>query len=119
MNRDFPAYRKHLQGLFARLRKRIPGTMTGFSQLHTESMKPGTLSAKHKELMALGIGIAARCDGCIAFHTREALAEGATAEEINETIGVAIMMGGGPSLMYAAHALEALEQFQDMTATVK
>jgi AhpD family alkylhydroperoxidase len=75
-------------------------------------MKAGVLSEKHKELMSLGIGIAIRCDGCIAFHTHEALANGATVEEISETIGVAIAMGGGPALMYAAHALEALEQFQ-------
>jgi AhpD family alkylhydroperoxidase len=112
MNTDFPIYRKHLQGLIGRLRKRIPGPLAAFGQLHDEAMKPGSLSEKQKELVALGIGIASRCDGCIAFHTHEALAHGATAEEITETIGVAVMMGGGPSLMYSAHALEALEQFQ-------
>lgn len=112
MDKNYPEYRKHLQGLMGRLRGRIPGTMKGFGLLHQESMKAGALSEKQKELIALGIGIAARCDGCIAFHTHESLANGATPEEINETIGVAISMGGGPSLMYAAHALEALEQFE-------
>jgi len=111
MNKDYPAYRKHLQGQIGQLRKQIPGTMAGFAQLHQESMKAGALDEKQKELIALAIGIASRCDGCIAFHTHEALAHGATAAEINETIGVAISMGGGPSLMYAAHALEALAQF--------
>ena len=112
MNKDYPAYRKHLQTMMARLRKQIPGTMAGFGQLHEEGMKEGALGMKQKELIALGIGIASRCDGCIAFHTHEALANGATAEEIHETIGVAITMGGGPALMYAAHAVEALDQFQ-------
>lgn len=112
MNKDYPAYRKHLQREIGELRKRIPGSMAAFGQLHQESMKAGAIDEKHKELIALGIGIASRCDGCIAFHTHEALAQGASPEEINETIAVAISMGGGPALMYAAHAIEALEQFQ-------
>lgn len=112
MDSTFPEHRRHLKGLIARLRKRIPGTLSGFVQLHEESMKDGALSERQKELIALGIGISTRCDGCIAFHTREALEQGATSEEIADTIGVAIMMGGGPSLMYGALAFEALEQFE-------
>ncbi len=111
MNTNYPEYRKQLQGLIGKLRSQSPGTMKGFGLLHQESMKAGALSEKHKELMALSIGIASRCDGCIAFHTHEALALGATEEEITETIAVAVYMGGGPALMYAAHTLEALEQF--------
>jgi len=110
--KNYPEYRKHLQGLIGQLRVSIPGTMKGFGTLHQESMKAGALDEKQKELIALGIGIAARCDGCIAFHTHEALANGATREEISETIGIAVSMGGGPALMYAAHALEALHQFE-------
>ena len=112
LDKNYPEYRRHLQGLIGRLRGRIPGTMKGFGLLHQESMKAGALNEKHKELIALGIGIASRCDGCLAFHTHEALAHGATPEEITEAIGVAVSMGGGPALMYAAHALEALEQFE-------
>jgi AhpD family alkylhydroperoxidase len=112
MDMNYPEYRKHLQGLIGQLRGQIPGTMKGFGLLHQESMKAGALNEKQKELIALGIGIASRCDGCIAFHTHEALAQGATYEEIAETIGVAVSMGGGPALMYAAHTLEALAQYQ-------
>ena len=114
MNKNYPEYRKHLQGLIGQLRGSIPGTLKGFGLLHAESMKAGQLSPKHKELIALGIS--SRCDGCIAFHTHEALAQGATREEISETIGVAISMGGGPALMYAAHAIEALSQFEAQPA---
>jgi len=112
MNRDFPAYRKHLQGLSRRLKQSAPGAMAGFGELHEKSMAAGALDAKQKELMALAIGITSRCDGCIAFHMHEALANSASKEEISETIGVAIVMGGGPVLMYGLHALEAMEQFQ-------
>jgi AhpD family alkylhydroperoxidase len=111
MDKNYPAYRTHLQGLLGQLRARLPGPMRGFGQLHGESMKAGALSGKHKELIALALGVAARCDGCIAFHTHEALAQGATRGEVEEALAVAISMGGGPALMYAAHAVEALEQF--------
>jgi AhpD family alkylhydroperoxidase len=67
---------------------------------------------KIKELIALGIGIAVRCDGCIAYHVHDALRAGATHQEIVETIGVAVLMGGGPAAMYGSEALEALEQFE-------
>ncbi len=63
-----------------------------------------------KELMALAVSIAARCEGCIAYHVHDAVAAGATRQELLETLGGAIMMGGGPALMYAAHAEDAIEQ---------
>jgi len=111
MTKNFPEYRKDLQALMASLGKEVPDTMAGFGKLHEGTMKAGSLDVKTKELIALGIGIASRCDGCIAFHVHEALANGATRKEIVETIGVSVLMGGGPALMYSAHAMEALEQF--------
>lgn len=54
----------------------------------------------------LGIKIPAT----IAFHVHDALKSGASSEEVVETIGVAILMGGGPELMYGFEALEALNQ---------
>ena len=89
----------------------IPATMSGFNSLHKASTAEGVLSSKTKELIALGIAIRVRCDGCIAFHVHDALKSGASSEEIVETIGVAVMMGGGPALMYGCEALEALNQF--------
>ena len=62
-------------------------------------------------MIALGIAVAVRCDDCIAFHTKAALEQGATQDEILETLGMAIYMGAGPSVMYAAHALAASRQF--------
>jgi AhpD family alkylhydroperoxidase len=63
--------------------------------------------------MAVAIGIAARCDGCIALHVKAALKAGATRGQVHETIGVAILMGGGPASVYATEALVALDQFDD------
>ena len=90
---------------------KIPRTMKGFNDLHKASISGGVLSSKTKELIALGIAITVRCDGCIAFHVHDALKAGANSEEIMETISVAILMGGGPALVYGCEAMEALEQF--------
>jgi AhpD family alkylhydroperoxidase len=69
------------------------------------------LDTKTKELIALAIGVSKLCDGCIAHHTAGALKAGAGRDEIIEALGVAIMMGGGPSVVYATHALQAVDQF--------
>jgi AhpD family alkylhydroperoxidase len=89
-----------------------PATMEAFTALHRAAAQAGALDFKTKELLALAIAVSLRCDGCIAFHTHDALNAGATEEEILEALGVAIMMGGGPSVIYATHVVEALHQFE-------
>ncbi|MCS7031257.1 MAG: carboxymuconolactone decarboxylase family protein [Gloeomargarita sp. SKYG116] len=98
------------------LSQAVPETMKAFYALSKSASAPGALDTKTKELMALAIGVVLRCDGCIGFHTRAALQAGATAQEIMETLSVAVMMGGGPALMYATHALDALAELQNPSA---
>ena len=93
------------------LRKDIPKTMKGFSGMAQGACAAGALDEKTKELIAMGIAIALRCDGCIGFHTKALVKLGTSRAEFEEMLGVAIYMGGGPSLMYAAQALDAWEQF--------
>jgi len=94
------------------LGKESPNTMASFMQLHKAGTSEGALSAKVKELIALAIGITVRCDGCIALHVHDAVKAGATHDEIVDAAGVAIMMGGGPAVVYASQAFEALKQFE-------
>ncbi|MGB8644981.1 MAG: carboxymuconolactone decarboxylase family protein [Anaerolineae bacterium] len=108
---DYPQYHKHLEERLAQLGRELPGPMTGFARLHKKAVEDGALSDKTKELMALAISIAVGCDGCIAYHVHDAVKAGATRAELLETIGVAVMMGGGPASMYSAHAMDAIEQF--------
>ncbi|MCC2667578.1 MAG: Carboxymuconolactone decarboxylase family protein [Armatimonadetes bacterium] len=112
MQKDYPEYRDHLRGLVRKLAHDLPGPISAFGQLHDRSLADGALSGKVKELIALGIGITSRCDGCIAYHVHDAVKAGATRAEILETIGVAVMMGGGPASVYGCEALAALEQFE-------
>ena len=108
-----PDYRQLTQGIsssMAGLRQDIPEVMKGFSALEHAATQNGALDKKTKELIALAIGVAVRCDGCIGFHMQALLKLGASKAEIEETLGMAVYMGGGPSLMYAAHAMQAYDQ---------
>ncbi|QDE33208.1 carboxymuconolactone decarboxylase family protein [Shewanella polaris] len=87
--------------------------MQGFAELHKASIAPGALDSKTKELIALGIAITVRCDGCITFHVHDALQAGASKEEIAETVSVAMLMGGGPSMVYGIEAMQAVSQYQE------
>jgi AhpD family alkylhydroperoxidase len=95
----------------AQLRKTQAGVMKGFGDMGRSAMAGGVLDPKIKELIALAVGVAARCDGCIGFHTRALARLGATTEEVHEALGVAIYMGGGPVAMYAANAVAAFNEF--------
>ena len=92
-------------------RTAAPEVMQGFGAMARGAMGAGALDEKTKALIAMAIGVAARCDGCLGFHAKALVRLGATPEEFQEMLGVAVYMGGGPSLMYAAHALEAFEEF--------
>lgn len=93
------------------LHAELPEAMKGFSSLAREAMKEGSLSALHKELIALAIGVSARCDGCVGFHVKALIRLGVTREQLMETLGICTYMGGGPSLMYAAEAVRAYDEF--------
>lgn len=85
----------------------------GFFALHHATLEPGALDTRQKELMALAIGISKQCVDCIGFHTKAAMEAGASRAEIEETVSVCVMMGGGPALMYGTKALEAFDQLKD------
>ena len=112
MGNNYPEHNKNLRELMGKLGKEIPDTMAGFVSLHKAGSKNGALDTKTKELISLAIAITVRCNGCIAFHIHDALSAGANRKEILETVGVAILMGGGPSVVYGTEALEALNQFE-------
>lgn len=119
MNKNYPEYYNHIQQLMTNLGKELPAPMTGFVQLHKAAVTEGALSTKIKEIIALAIAITVRCDGCISFHVHDALATGATRQEIIEAIGVAVLMGGGPSVIYGAEALEALNALEAQVKPAK
>lgn len=113
MTTDWAALTKDLSAMLREMRGGAPDVMKGFSGMAQAALRAHALDTKTKELIALAIGIAVRCDDCIAFHAKAAVDQGASREEILETLAMAIYMGAGPSVMYAAHALAAYKQFED------
>ena len=92
MNQEMAEVMKHLDGLFQ------------------SSLADGALSLKEKELIVIGIALATHCEPCILVHLEKALAAGATRAEIFEACGVAIAMGGGPSMAYVPVIQKFLEE---------
>ena len=110
--KDFVQLGKDLEAGLATLGEAEPQVMQAFGALMSSTAgTDGALSVKVKELISLAIAITVRCDGCIAHHVKAVIKAGATRDELVETIGVAQLMGGGPSTVYGIEALEAYDQF--------
>lgn len=112
MTEKFTKITKDISAQLAKFRKEMPDVMAGFSSLAQAASKDGVLNKKTKELIAIALAVANHCPGCIGFHSQTLVKLGVTREELLETLSMAVYMGGGPSLMYAAEALEAFEEFQ-------
>ncbi len=98
---------KDIAAHMACLRQAQPSAMQGFGQLAKAAMAEGAISEKHKELIALAIGITQHCSGCIGFHVKALHRLACSRQELEEMLSVCVYMGGGPALMYAAEALSA------------
>lgn len=113
MSKSYRTITTDLTKALGTLRKELPEATQGFSAMHNGAMKAGALSELDKELLALAIGITQHCDGCIGFHVKALIRLGITREQLMETLGVCIYMGGGPAYMTAAEALRAYEEFTE------
>jgi AhpD family alkylhydroperoxidase len=113
MVEDWKQFASGLNGGLRKLRADAPEVMQAFSSLAKSALAGDGLDAKTKELIALAVSVAVRCDDCIAFHAQSAAKAGATRQEMTEALGMAIYMGAGPSVMYASHAMAAFDQFAD------
>lgn len=115
MSTNYQEMTASVSASLAKLRADIPETTRGFSALAQGALKEGVIDRKTKELIAMALSVGARCDPCVGFHAQALVKLGATRAELEEMLGVCVYMGGGPSLMYAAHALQAYEQFGGAT----
>ena len=118
MYKDWPHIAADMSALTKELRTNLPDVMKAFGAMAQAATAPKALDTKTKELVALGIAVAVRCDPCISFHAESARKHGASRDEIMEAVGMAIYMGAGPSVMYAAQAVEAYDQYVAKNALV-
>ena len=93
----------------ATMKSAAPDLTRAFGTMFQKLMGDGALSVRDKELIALAIGMALRCEPCMYSHLEKAIGAGATREQVLEVAGVVVMMQGGPGYVYVPKLLEALE----------
>ncbi len=111
MSKSFQTITQDINQTLGKFAKEMPDVMQAFHSLSKAASKDGALDKKTKELIAIAISVAGHCEGCIGFHSQALVKLGVTREELLETLGMAVYLGGGPSLMYAAEAMQAYEEF--------
>jgi AhpD family alkylhydroperoxidase len=100
------------------MNKFLPETAASFAQLSKAAMEEGALGCKEREYIALAIAITQRCEPCINFHIEALIRAGATRENLGAVLAMCVQMGGGPALMYAAHALAAWDEITAPAQTI-
>ena len=70
----------------------------------------GPLPAKTKELMGLSVSAALRCDDCINYHIIQSWRLDATREEQEETLNIALVIGGSIVIPHLRRAYAMLEE---------
>ncbi len=100
---------QNMGSMMEKMKEKTPNAAGGFGALFSKVMTDGKISLKQKELVAVGIAVASKCEPCILAHVKKSLQAGATPEEILEAAEVAVMMGGGPAYMHLPAVIEALQ----------
>jgi len=83
-----------------------------FVEMEHRTYKDSKLSKLQKELIAVGISVVIDCESCMEWHINQALHDGASEDEIIESIEVGIEMGGGPAIVSARFAMNVLEYYR-------
>jgi len=91
------------------MKAQAPEIGKAFGGMYQKLMGDGALSAREKELIALGIGMAIRCEPCVYAHLEKAVKLGATREQLIEAAGVVVAMQGGPGYVHVPELLAAMK----------
>ncbi len=110
---------EEIQNVISDLRKELPEQMKAFQNFLAASEKPSVLDTRQKELISIALSICAQCEWCIAFHVKNAFSAGASRQEILDASSLAVLMHGGPALMYMIPLLEALDEFEPIEERVE
>jgi AhpD family alkylhydroperoxidase len=106
---DWNEYRTQLTAEVKEIGQLSPDTIKGYIELSSAGQKKDLLGAKVRELIALAVAVAVRCDGCITVHTDAAVRHGATKKEIAEALGVTVAVNAGAALVYSTRVMDAVK----------
>ena len=87
--------------------------MKRFYNLDMHTYEEGALDSKTKELLGLVASFVLRCDDCILHHLDRAHEEGATSEEVQETLAIGLLVGGSITIPHLRRAVEAWDEMQE------
>lgn len=85
-------------------------SMKRFYNLDMHTYEAGALDAKTKELLGLVASFVLRCDDCILYHLDRAREEGATSDEVQETLAIGLLVGGSITIPHLRRAFEAWDE---------
>ena len=88
-----------------RIQRMAPDLAAAFSGMIASNLKPGALDRREKELIGVAGSVITRCEPCLAHHVRDALAAGATRQQVIEAASVGVNFGGAPSFVFCYSVL--------------
>ncbi|XTI71359.1 carboxymuconolactone decarboxylase family protein [Acidithiobacillus sp. AC3] len=100
-----------IEELTHRLKEQYPSEINSFLSFMGKADGSPALSKAQKELINVGLAVAAQCEWCIALHVHGAVKAGASRDEIMSAAFQAVLMHGGPALMYLVPLSKALDEF--------
>jgi len=94
--------------------KESPEFMKAFMGFMKNAEESSEFDAKTTELILIALSISKQCSYCIELHVAKGLKVGLTRAEILDAAKLAVLMGGGPTLMYMLQV--ACKALDDMGA---
>jgi AhpD family alkylhydroperoxidase len=112
MLNDWKAQLANTRKAAAELIKHSPKLVNAYQGLAAAPHGAGALDPKTRDLIAMAVAVATKCDGCIASHAKAAREAGATEADMVDALGTAIALNAGAAYVYSVRAMEAFSQFQ-------
>jgi ribonuclease HI len=99
-------------------RSRLNGIVTAadnsllkrFYNIDHNTYLEGEIPSKFKELMGLSVSAALRCDDCINYHIIQSWRLGANRNEVEETMNIALVVGGSIVIPHLRRAYDLMAQ---------
>ncbi|MCS7086490.1 MAG: carboxymuconolactone decarboxylase family protein [Bacteroidia bacterium] len=103
MIEEFNEYRRRMN---ERIMQDASLNVKRFWAVDERAYEPGALSAVVKELMGLCASLVLRCDDCVKYHLQRAVELDASDAQINETMEIALVVGGSVVIPHLRRAYE-------------
>jgi AhpD family alkylhydroperoxidase len=83
-----------------------------FFALDSRVYDEGALPTRTKELLGLVASLVLRCDDCVTYHLIRCAEEGASDEELMETLSIGLVVGGSIVIPHLRRAVATLDELR-------